>query len=130
MTQKKMKKGKKKNSDKTEFTNSGLFNFKIFKKEIESVGKDVYDRNSLKKKLDLTNSALYNSNLRNENIAPIVNSCKNEALLRTDVEVLKKINAYCTKGQLVIKNLFIKIFLRFQKNKHVQFILININKSK
>ena len=85
-------------TEKTEFTNGSSFKGNTVEIRTEPVNKKNSKRNMFKRKLNLTTSVLFNFNLRNKNIAPIVKSCIKETLLRTDVNILEILNAYYTKG--------------------------------
>ena len=81
---------KTKNIEKIEFTNK----CNTLKRKHENISM----RSKFNKNLDLTTSVLTHFNLRNEKIAPILNSCIKEILLRTNVNVLEMVNTYYTKG--------------------------------
>ena len=90
--------GKTKTIEKTEFKNGGSFKGNTLKRKIVSVDKTISKRSKFKRNLNLTTTILTNLNLRNEKLAPILNSCIKETLLRTDVNLLETLNAYYTKG--------------------------------
>ena len=89
---------KTKNREKAEFTNGSSFEFNTFKRKIESVDKIISKRSKINRNLDLATCILTNFNLENEKIAPILNSCIKEILLRTNVDSLEILNTYYTKG--------------------------------
>ena len=87
-----------KNIEKAEFTNGSSFEYNTLKRKIESVDKNISKRSKININLDLTTCILTNFNLGNKKIAPILNSCIKEILLRTNVNVLEMVNTYYTKG--------------------------------
>ena len=92
------KRSKAKNIEKAEFTDGSSFECNTLKRKIESVDKNISKRSKINRNLDLTTCILTNFNLGNEKIAPILNSCIKEILLRTNVNVLEMVNTYYTKG--------------------------------
>ena len=90
--------GKLIKTEKSEFTNGSLFKGNTVERRTEPINKNNSKRNIIKRNSNLTTSVLFNFNLRNIKIAPIVNSCIKETLLRTDVNILEILNAYYTKG--------------------------------
>ena len=74
--------GKTKNIEKTEFTNGSSSKCVTFVRKFES----VYKNNSKRNKK------------RNKKIAPILNICIEETLLRFDVNVYEALISYYTKG--------------------------------
>ena len=89
---------KSKNIEKVEFTNGSSFKFNTFKRKIESVDKIISKCSKFNRNLDLATCILTNFNLRSEKVAPILNSCIKEILLRTNVNILEMLNTYYTKG--------------------------------
>ena len=89
---------KSKNIEKAELTDGSSFECNSLKRKIESVDKNISKRSKFNRNLDLTTCILTNFNLGNEKIAPILNSCIKEILLRTNVNVLEILNTYYTKG--------------------------------
>ena len=90
--------GKIKNTEITEFTNGSSFKGNTVERRTEPVNKNNSKRNLIKRNSNLITSVLFNFYLRNIKIAPIVNSCIKETLLRTDVNILEILKEYYTKG--------------------------------
>ena len=102
--------GETKVIEKTEITNCTSLKCNTLERKIESVVQNISKRSEFNRNFDLTTSILSNFNLRNRKIAPIVNSCIKELLLRTDVDILQMLNAYYTKGKLNLELLYTIFF--------------------